>query len=138
VKQRGRPSGARLVLAAQRLDTMERLRPPRGLSPGQRDVWWLIVSGHPADWFDAGSVALLVQLCRHVVMSHHVAEMVAQAADKHELLELLKEQRGESDMIRKLSSSLRITPQSLLNHNGNKKPLGAIITSPHSRIADAS
>jgi len=41
-------------------------------------------------------------------------------------------------MIRKLSSSLRITPQSLLNHNGNKKPLGAIITSPHSRIADAS
>jgi len=64
--------------------------------------------------------------------------MVAQAADKHELLELLKEQRGESDMIRKLSSSLRITPQSLLNHNGNKKPLGAIITSPHSRIADAS
>jgi hypothetical protein len=137
MKQRGRPSSASLMLATQRLDTMERLKPPHGLGHEQLEVWWLIVSGHPADWFDVGSVALLTQLCRHVVMSNRVAGLLDEAEDTAQLMELLKEQRAESDAIRKLSSSLRITPQSLINQRGNKKPLSAIISSPHSRIANA-
>jgi hypothetical protein len=104
------------------LDVMERLKPPHHLVDEQVEVWQGIVFGHPADWFDAGSVPLLAQLCRHVVMSNRLAEMVERTEAMDSLLLILREQRAESEVLRRLCTSLRITPQSLTNHRGNKKP----------------
>jgi len=119
--KRGRPSAASLMLAPQPLDVIERLKPPHHLVDEQVEVWQAIVSGHPADWFDAGSVPLLAQLCRHVVIGNRIAELVERTDDTETLLAVLKEQRAESEAVRKLATSLRITPQSTLNHRGNKR-----------------
>ena len=86
-------------------------------------MWQDIVNGHPADWFDAGSVPLLAQLCRHVVISHRLAEWAEQSTnDIGALLLVIREQRAESEAIRRLATSLRITPHALTNHRGNKAP----------------
>jgi hypothetical protein len=121
--KRGPRSAASLMLAApQPLDVIERLKPPHHLVDEQVEIWQAIVSGHPADWFDAGSVPVLAQLCRHVVMSNRLAELIERTEETDELLLVIREQRSESEVIRKLCTSLRITPQSLTNHRGNKKP----------------
>jgi hypothetical protein len=114
-------------------DIYERLDPPRRLSAEQREVWASIVGGQPGDWFASGSIPLLTQLCRHVVMSNRLAELIESTQDKATILDLVKQQRDESDAIRKLSTSLRITPQSLVQQRGNKKITA--IQQPHARIA---
>jgi hypothetical protein len=71
-------------------------------------------------------------------MSNHLATLIDDTEDRCQLVALLKEQRAESDCIRQLATSLRITPQSLTHHRGNKKQI-TLVRSPHSRItADAS
>lgn len=78
------------------------------------------MNGHPPDWFEAGALPVLVQLCRHIVIGNRLAEMIEWAEEADEMLPLLKEQRAESDIVRRLATSLRITPQALTNHRGNK------------------
>jgi hypothetical protein len=120
--KRGRPSTASLMITTpQALDVIERIKPPHQLVDEQVEVWHAIVSGHPADWFDQGSVPLLAQMCRHVVMGNRIAELIERSEDTETLLLLLKEQRAESETVRRLATSLRITPQSLSNHRGNKR-----------------
>jgi hypothetical protein len=116
-------------------DIYERLAPPSQLTDEQVVVWSQIVGGHPGDWFEAGSVPLLTQLCRHVVLSNKVADLIDHTENKTALMELLKQQRDETDCIRKLSTSLRITPQSVTHQRGNKKQITAT-RSPHARFAN--
>jgi hypothetical protein len=101
-------------------EIMERLKPPHHLIDEQVEVWSAIVASRPADWFDESSAPLLAQLCRHVVLSNRLAELIERNEDAN-WLPLLREQRQETEAIRKLATSLRITPQSLINHNGNNK-----------------
>jgi hypothetical protein len=61
---------------------------------------------------------------------------VADVDDQAEMVTLLKEQRAEGEAIRRLSTSLRMTPQSLSNHRGNKNQITETQT-PH-RLANAS
>ena len=104
------------------VERIERAQPPHYLSDEQANVWHGIVQGHPPDWFDAGGLPLLAQLCRHIVIANRIAEIIERADGEHEIFMLLKEQRLESVTIAKLSMNLRLTPQSLLNQSGNKKP----------------
>jgi hypothetical protein len=121
-----------LSIVPSRLERIERLQPPDCLDLEQAAVWVAIVDGHPADWFDAGAIPVLTQLCRHVAATDRIARMVRYARNHAALLALLVHQRAETEQVRKLSVSLRLTPQSLINHNGNKKPL-AVVSSPHTR-----
>jgi hypothetical protein len=135
--KRGRPSRASLMVQSDVLETIERLQPPRHLTDEQRAVWWPIVSGHPVQWFDAGSVPLLAQLCRHVVMANRIADLIEHTNDTAELLTLLSTQRMESEAIRKIATSLRITPQSVINIRGNKTSSTAA-RDPHTLVTYAS
>lgn len=110
-----------MLVAPQPIERVERLRPPHHLVDEQVEVWQAIVSGHPADWFDAGAAPVLAQLCRHVVMSNRLAELIERTDDTEMMLTIIREQRAESNEIRKLATALRITPQALTNHRGNKK-----------------
>jgi len=131
MKQNGRKPSA-LSLVPKRLERVERLQPPDTLDQEERTIWVDIVNGHPADWFDAGAVPVLAQLCRHSAVANRLSTMIGRVGDNGTLLNLLMHQRSESDVIRKLATSLRLTPQALINHNGNKnKPISAI-HSPHS------
>jgi hypothetical protein len=131
-----RRSSAALAIAPQPIERVERLYAPHELTVEQAKVWTGIVSGHPADWFAAGAVPVLMQLCRHVVISNRLSHLIDHTSDNNKMLSYLKELRAESDIIRKLASSLRITPQSLTNHNGNKKQFDTI-DNPWSHNADA-
>lgn len=137
MRQNGRKSAAAVAVLPHKLERKERLEPPDSLGIKETLVWVAVVNGHPADWFDAGAVPVLVQLCRHVVVADRIAEMIERTGNNGILLGLLNTQRSESEIIRKLATALRVTPQSLLNHNGNKKPQSAVVVSPWSRAADA-
>lgn len=133
ITQRNSSARASLLSIPSAVERIERLRPPRHLSDEQAEVWRAIVEGHPADWFDTGGVPLLTQLCRHVVISNRIAELVERADGEYELFNLLKEQRSESATIAQLSRNLRISPQSMTNHRGNKKAVGGAFRTPWTR-----
>jgi hypothetical protein len=82
-------------------------------------------------------VPLLAQLCRHVVMADRVAVLIEHTEDTAALLTLLGTQRMESEAIRKLALTLRLTPQSLVTKRGNKTPNPAT-RDPHTRVTYAS
>ena len=128
MKQRGRPSGASRAIAPRgATEIIERLSPPKGMGVFEVEIWSAIVEGHPPDWFSAGSVPLLVQLCRHVALSDCLAELIDGNGNEEDWLGLLKEQRQESAIICRLATSLRLTPQSLIDHtSGNKKQITAV------------
>jgi len=136
MKQRGRPATAALSLVPQALERIERLPPPEALNIEERQTWMSIVNGHPADWFDSGAIPTLTQLCRHAVIANRLAIMIDNVGNNATLLNLLVHQRNESMVIRTLSTSLRLTPQSLINHNANKKQ-AQVVNAPWSRTANA-
>jgi hypothetical protein len=126
MRQAGRRSSASMVVRPRTVtEVIERIQPPRHMAADQVEVWHGIVSGHPPDWFPAGSIPILIQLCRHVVISDRLAELIEGTEDKDEWSALLRDQRQESEEIRRLATSLRLTPQSLLNHHGNKQQIKA-------------
>jgi len=136
ITQRGRKPSAGLSIVPQVLERIERLKPPEALDIEARQEWQRIVNGHPADWFDAGAVGILTQLCRHIVVANRIDTMIGQVANNATLLNLLNVQRSESESIRKLSVSLRLTPQSLINHNANKKQ-AQVVNAPWTRTRNA-
>jgi hypothetical protein len=46
--------------------------------------------------------------------------------NEEDWFDLIKEQRLESVIISRLSTTLRLTPQSLTNHDGNKKQVNTL------------
>ena len=121
MKNRGRPSANALSIVPTTLEVIDRPAPPHGFGDEHAAHWNAIVNGHPPDWFEAGALPVLAQLCRHIVIGNRLAEMIEWTEEADEMLPLLKEQRAESDIVRRLATSLRITPQALTNHRGNKK-----------------
>ena len=132
--KRGRPSSAGLAIASTSpIETVVRPDPPDDylLTDDEVREWWAVVSDHPADWFPRSSHAQLAQYCRHVVSARRVADLKASIeADPEMLLKdydmVLKMQDRETKALASIGTKLRITPQSLTNHRGNKKnPLKA-------------
>lgn len=127
---RGRKSLAALTVSskASQIEVVERQKPPHDLTDEETEIWASITASQAADWFDAASVPLLTQYCRHVVRARHIGEMIESATGKMEELaledydRLLKMQQRESMAMASLSTKMRINPQSLTNHRGNKKP----------------
>jgi len=132
----GRKASAALSVVPQKLERIERLQPPEALNIDEQQVWVSIVNGHPADWFDSGAVPTLTQLCRHAVIANRLSVMLDNVGNNGTLLNLLVHQRNESMVIRALSTTLRLTPQSLINHNANKKQ-AQVVNTPWSRTANA-
>jgi hypothetical protein len=95
---------------------------PSDLTEEQVVDWLRITSAFDADWFDAGNAPLLVELCRHLSYSRHIGEQLA-ALRKRALAsgtptsgkqlrvfnQLLRMQRGETQVISMLSVKLRLS-----------------------------
>lgn len=123
--KRGRPSAASLVAMAQTLEAMPRQVAPSELTDEEVQVWHSVVSVYPADWFDAATVPLLAQYCRHAVQAKRLAELIERATSDKELTiqdydRLLKMQQRESAVLCSLATKMRISQQSTKNHRGNK------------------
>jgi hypothetical protein len=123
---RGRTSAKELEIAGPRpLEIVERLKAPHDLSDEEVEVWAAVAASKPADWFDAATVPLLAQYCRHCVQARRIAELLERATsakdlDPNDYERLLRMQRGESASIAMLATKMRLTQQSTTNHRGNK------------------
>lgn len=135
MKQRGRQSSAALeIVPASPIDRTERIRPPHDLSDEEVEVWVAVVNTEPADWLSPSVGPLLAQYCRHVVHARRIAELLEKATSHvdpetklptlkvEDYDRLLRMQERETGAMTTVATKLRITPQSLTNHRGNKKP----------------
>ena len=80
-----------------------------------------------AEWFTSATVPLLAQLARHIVQARRIAELIEKAVGQKDTdlgyyVELLKQQRAESQVIATLTTKLRLTPQSRRTDRGNARP----------------
>ena len=126
--KRGRPSINELM--TPRLITVyERQRPPPELAGEEAEAFLAFANAESADWFTPTSVPLLAQLARHIVQARRIAELIERTVGQRETelgyyVELLKQQRAESQIIAALATKLRLTPQSRRTDRGNARPLG--------------
>ena len=112
-------------------NTAEIRRPkaPYDLTVEQSEEWHAIVSTMAPDHFMRGNYPLLSQLCRHIVSSRRIAQVIEQVAnekvlDLKELSALLQLQAAESAAITRLSRSMRLTQQSIMRAETTKHPKG--------------
>lgn len=117
MKQRGRQSTASLATVTAIPQRM--LAPPADLTAEECGVWARVTATKPGDWWDAGSLPLLVQYCRAVVQSDAVALQVSAVSPflaTPEGLPMYKElrkiQATLSAEISSLATKMRLTQQS--------------------------
>jgi hypothetical protein len=101
------------------------LAPPAELTPEEAAIWREITGSMPPSWFDSGNAPVLVELCRHIVLSRWLAaelekmrnaDLTAATArgQKQRAIyrQLLQAAREESRLIMMLSTKLRLTNSS--------------------------
>lgn len=120
--QRGRKSSASLSVV-QLAPGMRRPDPPAELTPEQAEEWRAIVGRMPADWFTRENQAMLVDLCRHVVIARRVSEQIdafdpewladEEGLKRYDKLTSILERHTRT--IASLSTRMRLTQQSRYN-----------------------
>lgn len=93
------------------LPTVERLRPPRGLTAPQRAHFAAVVAAVPADRFTHADVPLLVALSRHLALADACATLVENADDTEAFDKAAAMLSRETGRITALMTRLRLTPQ---------------------------
>jgi len=99
--------------------------PPNALTPEEAESWREITASLPPDWFDGANAALLVELCRHIVLARQISEQLARmrrakltAATAHgqrtrqAFRQLLRMAQAETQGIVSLSTKLRLSRSS--------------------------
>ena len=124
---RGRKSMVELMVPTSLAEIFRRPEAPHDLTVEQSDEWHAIVGAMPPDHFMRGNYPMLSQLCRHIVSSRRIAQLIEQVAnekvlDLKELTALLQLQAAESASITRLSRSMRLTQQSIMRAETTKHP----------------
>lgn len=128
--KRGRQSAASLEIApVGPVETIQRPDAPYDLTDEQSEEWWAIVNRMPADWFPRETHAMLADLCRHIVKSRRIAQLVQDAESAEELDvglldKLYKMAERESRAITSLSTKTRISQQATLTKRADKGSRG--------------
>src|SRR4029078_260534 len=129
---RGRKSMAELMVPTTSAEIIPRPEAPDDLTDEQSEEWHAIVNTMPADHFMRGNFPLLSQLCRHIVASRRIAQLIEQAAnekvlDLKELCTLLQLQAAESATIIRLSRSMRLRQQSIMRAETTRHPTAQLM-----------
>lgn len=111
---------------------------PYDLTDEESDTWRAIVGGMPADHFMIGNYPLLGQLCRHIVASRRLAQLIKACCEAKPFCHrdygaLLTLQNAESASIMRLSRSMRLTQQSVMKAESVKHPRGMTTKAPWDR-----
>jgi hypothetical protein len=119
---------------------VERPDAPYDLDDEESSEWRAIVNAMPPNHFARSHYPMLTQLCRHVVASRHIGQLIAiecrkKKLDRREYAALLHMQSIETGMIVKLERSMRLTQMSSINQTAIKKlrPLPTLIDAPWNR-----
>jgi hypothetical protein len=111
---------------------------PYDLADEEAEEWRAIVNTMAPDHFMRGNYPILAQLCRHIVIARQVAQMINAYRKRKDFnyrdyAELLKQQAAESNAIMRLSRSLRLTQQSVMDRKMKHPRGGATIGNPWDR-----
>lgn len=127
MKQRGKRSSAQLSVVAQGkpVETVERPKPLRELTPEQSGVWRETVDALPADWFPPETLNLLAMYCRHVVSVRRIGELIEGNLGNEEFGidgydRLLKMQEREGRAASSLATRMRLTQQATFDKEKSK------------------
>jgi hypothetical protein len=98
-------------------------QPPKYLSAKARRIWQSIVDDRPVDWFRAGSLLLLEQLCSTMVGQREVLAQLEKDSGNPELLKVAKDY---AMIINGTATKLRLTVQNDVErhsrHTDEKEP----------------
>lgn len=138
--KRGRTSIAELMIPENPIDTVQRPDAPYDLDDEESAEWRAQVSAMPADHFTRNTFPMLAQLCRHVVATRRLSQLMQavlkpgkdKSFDQRGYAQLLEIQRAESTAITRLSRSMRLTQQASTKPEtlGRKLRNQAIIQAP--------
>lgn len=126
---RGRKSNASLQVVtpdAAAIEAIPRQPAPDELSDEEAREWTAIVNRMAADHFGRETQALLAQYVRHVVRARKIAAMLHAMEDGEGQLDisdwdrLTKMQRRETEAIKSLSASMRLSQQSVIEPKKTK------------------
>ena len=118
-RKRGRKSADEIATAnVVSFPQAERPKPPANLTPQQQRAWREIVEALPASWFPRETWPLLEQYVRHADQARRIAKLIEQARASEwsdgTYLKLLAAQRRETQALKSLASSLRLSQQARL------------------------
>lgn len=124
---RGPKSTAALEVVRSATSIIRRPEAPRHLTDEQAAEWRVVVERLPAEWFQAETLPMLSEYCRHIVKARRVAQLVAKAEDSEDLdIDLLdklyKMAERESRAMSSLATRMRLTQQATFDKS-KKKPV---------------
>jgi hypothetical protein len=111
---------------------------PYTLTDTEADEWHAIVASMQPDYFQRSHYPMLSQLCRHIVTSNRVAQLIETTCkqkklNREELASLLVLQGKESAAIVGLCRQLRLSHQSIYRADSTKQRPVAMIDAPWDR-----
>jgi hypothetical protein len=125
--KRGRKSAAELSVVRINAGP-QRPDPPQELSAAEAEVWRMTTSALRADWFTAETHPLLAAYCCHVVNARRIEELLRKTdlnRDLPRFNRLTAMHFRETAVIMRLSTKMRLTPQSSWDRKTNKHDLSA-------------
>lgn len=112
------------MVAQDRTETFDRIKPPSDLNDEETEVWAAVIATQEPDWFNEANCFLLAQYCRHVIAAKRVAELAERNSGNIGVyLGLLREQRAETAAIKSTATAMRISQQSTRTHRGNARTI---------------
>lgn len=100
----------------------QRPQPPREFGKEEAQEWNQIVGSMPVDWFTMEMWPLLSALCTDIVILRRTSESLRKMRpEDKQFAALSKIQMQYTDLIARISTKLRLTPQSRFNQHSAKR-----------------
>jgi len=125
--KQGRQSATELSMVSN-VTEIDRLRAPQYLDEKLKSVWVQIVNSKPATFFGHEHTAMLEALCRHIVQSQAISDMIDKLMDGFEatdesirqLEKLHKMHRVQTQAQENIMRAMRLTHQAV--YRADKAP----------------
>ena len=126
MKQRGRKSAAELSVVTS--VPGQRPEPPANLTEQQAEVWRMVTSTKPHDWFTKDTHKLLVSYCKHATTAEQIDRALDNTPDSalsdaeglKQYKELVGLREKQTRALTALSRSMRLTHQSVYRSESKK------------------
>lgn len=117
--QRGRKSAAAVAVAKPEVSGVVHADAPYDLTDEQSEIWRATLASLPPDWIETGAHPTLAAYCRTTTQLRRLGQLVAQAErdaefNPRDYLDLVKAHGAQAQVIKTLSTALRLTPQTRL------------------------
>ena len=119
--QRGRTSAAALEVAASRAEAVVHADAPYDLTDEQAEVWRATLASLPPDWIEVGAHPTLAAFCRTTTQLRRLGQLIAEEEaanpedfDAARYVALTKAHGAQAQVLKTLSTALRLTPQTRL------------------------